>query len=70
MRAGDPESHVPTWLRGEAPTGVSERIPASGVFPHVETEALGTEELHKVYDTVEPVKNYKSTEEHAEFFRA
>ena len=35
LRAGDPERYVPTWLRGGAPSGVSERIPASGVFRRV-----------------------------------
>ena len=66
--AGDPERHLPGWLEEGVPTGVSCEIPASGIFPRVETHAEATSELWRYFTTSEGGRNYKSADENAAAF--
>jgi hypothetical protein len=63
--ARDPDRHLAEWLENGVPTGVQIPIPASGVFPKVETVAEATAELWRYYAQTEAKSNYKSAEENA-----
>ena len=48
-RSGDPDLHVPTWVKEGAPLGIEKPIPVAGIFPQAEDDAeldqLGRSEL-------------------------
>eukprot|EP00438_Fugacium_kawagutii_P021844 Skav233013 [mRNA] locus=scaffold909:91090:97039:+ [translate_table: standard] len=37
---GDPETHVPSWVRNGAPLGIEEQIPTCGIFPPSRADSL------------------------------
>lgn len=67
--AGDPEVHLPGWLRDGAPTGVAHPIPACGIFP---SGGAGTaiEDLSGLYASGGGHCNYASVAEHASAVRS
>ena len=66
--AGDPEQHLAGWLEEGVPTGVRCEIPASGIFPRVETHAEATSELWRHFASTGEGRNYKSADENADAF--
>ena len=68
--AEDPERHLPDWLENGVPTGVQCEIPASGIFPRVETHAEATSELWRHFASSGEGRNYKSADENAAAFSA
>ena len=62
--SGDPEVHLPSWLRDGAPTGVAKSIPACGIFPQAGTEATA-EDVSKIYAHSGGHVNYASVRDHA-----
>ena len=66
----DPEQHLAGLLEEGAPTGVKCEIPASGIFPRVETHAEATTELWRHFAANGEGRNFKSADENAEAFAA
>ena len=65
-RSGDPDVHVPTWLREGTPLGIELDIPTCGIFPPCDDDAQDVQQC-KEFSQVEfqqEWRNYKSVEEH------
>ena len=61
--SGDPETHLSTWLRDGAPTGVASEIPYSGIFPKVEDQTEAGEDIQRIFAKAEKHKNYVSVQD-------
>ena len=65
-KSGDPDTHVPVWLREGTPLGIEKEIQCAGIFPPAEEELEGTgtqEVADSVLERPETWTNYKSVED-------
>ena len=65
-RSGDPDVHVPTWLREGTPLGIELDIPTCGIFPACEEDAQEVQQCREFtqVEFQQEWRNYKSVEEH------
>ena len=65
-RSGDPDLHVPVWLKEGTPLGIEREIQCAGIFPPAEEEQEGTgtqEVADSVLERPETWTNYRSVED-------